>query len=40
MDVRDLDEFIEKNKVREETAPPYHRRLDKSKDHMLSDAIT
>lgn len=40
VDVRDLDEFIEKNKIREETALSYHRRFDKPKDHVLSDAIT
>ena len=40
LDVRDLDEFIEKNKVREETSRSFQRRLDKEKGHMLLDEAT
>jgi excisionase family DNA binding protein len=40
VDVRDLDDFIEKHKVREEATLPYQRRLDNRKANALPDAIT
>ena len=40
LDVRDLDEFIEKNKICEETSRSFQRRLDKEKGHMLLDEAT
>lgn len=40
VDVRDLDDFIEKNKVREESTATYQRRLDHRKADMLSDGVT
>lgn len=40
LDLRDLDEFIEKNKICEETSPSFQCRLDKEKGHMLLDEAT
>ncbi|MDK2744630.1 MAG: helix-turn-helix domain-containing protein [Nitrospira sp. BO4] len=40
VDVRDLDEFIDKNKVCEETVHSVPRRLDTEKGNVLSNQIT
>ncbi|UVT20112.1 MAG: helix-turn-helix domain-containing protein [Nitrospira sp.] len=40
VDVRDLDEFIDKNKTCEETVPSVVQRLDREKVEMLSNGIT
>jgi excisionase family DNA binding protein len=40
VDVRDMDEFIEKAKVREEDSRLPDRGLDKPRNKMLSDAVT
>ena len=40
LDVRDLDEFIVKNKVCEETSHAFQRRLDKEEGPMLLDEAT